>query len=408
MIINLKKMKLILPRNKVNYKVIVLSKSAGIDDLICSQKKYNKNILYLNLSRFFFIKIYMKIFGIKKKKKNNFKLKGSKKLEKKYMEFLVKFLNILKTKYDFNAFIGFNFYPSENVLHKACDYTNIPFILLYKEGVATEFEKKFSIYTFKKTNFKFNGKKIAVYSDDIKQTLIKSKVINKRQVEVVGCSRLSESFNYKNKVPKDQILYYAIQKDRGLPNRFLEKYGKNFFKDLGIDTKQHLKLNWKDLHFKTLKVLKKFALNNPKINIIIKVKTGMTHDEFKYFKFPNNIKIYRFGVGHSLIKHSKVVIGWNTTAIIESIAANRFILIPYFHLKKNNLNKKYELILKLKKKNYGYSENDFYEKLNNLIFKKYNKKIIHNNLYSLKNYMGNEDNMANYRLNEFITKNLNY
>ena len=79
MILNLKKIKEVLPKKKIKYKVIVLSKSAGIDDLICSQQMYNKDTLYLNLSRSFFIQIYMTIFDIKEKKKNNFKLKRPKK-----------------------------------------------------------------------------------------------------------------------------------------------------------------------------------------------------------------------------------------------------------------------------------------------------------------------------------------
>ena len=46
---NLKRIKGIEPKNSKKFKVIVLSKSGGIDDLICSQQKYNKtlNILIL-------------------------------------------------------------------------------------------------------------------------------------------------------------------------------------------------------------------------------------------------------------------------------------------------------------------------------------------------------------------------
>ena len=47
-------------------------------------------------------------------------------------------------------------------------------------------------------------------------------------------------------------------------------------------------------------------------------------------------------------KKSKIVIGWNTTAVLEGIASNRFILIPYFHSK--NIKKKIRRInIKFKK-----------------------------------------------------------
>ena len=52
---------------------------------------------------------------------------------------------------------------------------------------------------------------------------------------------------------------------------------------------------------------------------------------------PQNIQINKFGPGHSLLIDSKIVIGWNTTSIIEGIAANRFILIPYFYKKNGGM-----------------------------------------------------------------------
>ena len=44
-ILNLRSIKQIAPNGKIKYKVIVLRKSAGIDDLLCIPK--NKNILFL-------------------------------------------------------------------------------------------------------------------------------------------------------------------------------------------------------------------------------------------------------------------------------------------------------------------------------------------------------------------------
>ena len=100
------------------------------------------------------------------------------------------------------------------------------------------------------------------------------------------------------------------------------------------------------------------------------------------------------------------MIAWNTTSIMEGIAANRFILLPYYHFKKNNFKKENELILNLKNENYGYSEKDFYKKLDYFIKKIYKKNKIYNNQYSLKHYLGNADNKASFRLNNFIRKNI--
>ena len=161
------------------------------------------------------------------------------------------------------------------------------------------------------------------------------------------------------------------------------------------------------LHLSTIKVLKDFAILNPDIQIIIKIKNGEEPNKKEYLNLPNNIQIMSFGTGHRFLKNSKIVIGWNTTSVLEGIAANRFILIPYFH-KKNLLIKKAELKLGLKKSCYVNSENDFINKLNYLIKKNYKKDKIYNNQYSLDYHLGNSDNKAGLRLNKFLKKNLNW
>ena len=69
-----------------------------------------------------------------------------------------------------------------------------------------------------------------------------------------------------------QDLYYEIQNDRGLPHRFVKQFTNNFFKNLDCHKNYNLKYNWNFLHHKTLKTLKKYAINNPETVIIIKIK----------------------------------------------------------------------------------------------------------------------------------------
>ena len=101
------------------------------------------------------------------------------------------------------------------------------------------------------------------------------------------------------------------------------------------------------------------------------------------------------------------MIGWNTTSILEGIAANRFMLIPNFY-RKSRFFKLSELKLNLKNKNYGYSENNFSKKLNFFLKKNYEPKKNYNRQSSLRYYLGNHDNKAGFRLNKFIKKNIFY
>ena len=89
------------------------------------------------------------------------------------------------------------------------------------------------------------------------------------------------------------------------------------------------------------------------------------------------------------------------------MAANRFILLPYFY-KKSKFFQESELKCGLKKENYGYSKNDFSKKLDLLLNRKYIVRNNYNNLNSLDYYLGNSKNDADLRLNEFLINNLNY
>ncbi len=310
--------------------------------------------------------------------------------------------------YPFNFFIGFNFnYRAERELHNVCHELKIPFLLMYKENVRTELQRKYQVHMLKKTNEKINVYKIAVYSDIAKKFLVDVGIIDKKKIKVVGCPRLGLSFKYKKVIPKNQIIYYAIEKYRGLPQNYIKSFGEKYFKDLKCHKLYKENYNWHKLHLKTLKILRYFAIKNPNIQILIKAKTGH-YNSSDYKNLPTNITILKMGVGHSFLKESKVVIAWNTTSILEAIAANRFILLPYFHKKNPKLKKEDELVFKLDKKNYAFTEDDFYKKLNFFIKKRYKKNNLNNKQSSLKYYLGNLDNGAGKRLDKFLKDNRVY
>ena len=333
--------------------------------------------------------------------------KKTKLKREEYKNFITKFLENLKINYKISAFVGFNFEFKEEIeFATACKKLKIPFLLLYKESVLTHIEEKYLRHSIKKLNAKFNGYKIAVYSEYAKKIFVETKFAAKKNIEVIGCSRLKKSFSFRKKTPKQQIIYYVIEPKRGLPYPFVKHYGHNFFRDLKDHRYYDSNFNWNFLNLKILKILSKFALKNPDVQIIVKIKTGQLLNMKKNLDLPNNIQFKYFGVGHKLLENSKVVIAWNTTAILEGIAANRFILLPFFHVKDKNYSKKNELELSLRKENYGYSENDFYKKLNFFMEKEYNKNKIYNNQHSLKFHLHNSDNKASLRLNKFFVNNL--
>ena len=150
-------------------------------------------------------------------------------------------------------------------------------------------------------------------------------------------------------------------------------YGDKFFKELNDHKYFDSKYNWKTLHVYIMNILREFAVKFPKTSIIIKIITGESPNAKQYLNLPKNIKVQYYGTGHKLLRDSKVIIAWNTTAILEAIAANRFILLPYFH--KKYILKKDEMLLNLKKK-IMVIQKRFFEKLVLFKKKKYSKKFL--------------------------------
>ncbi len=408
-LINLRRIKKILPKKKHKYKIIVLGKLAGNEDLYASQIKYNKDILYYDCPRHFFKIIFKNLIKNSHLISDNKYLSNNEETEiskEYYQKYIIKLLNNLKKMFPVNAFIGFNFrYHAERELHAACTKLKIPFLVLHKESTVTEYEKKFVSKVHRNYIGRYQGKKIGVYSNDEKKELIKDKIAKKNQINVIGCSRLDKSFRLRDETPENQILYYIIDNHRGLPNRFFKIYGTKFFQKL-IDKDHTKNFSWKKQHLETLKILKDFAIKNPKVKIILKGKQGNKIDKSEYQNLPSNIKFFYGGIGHNLIHKSKIIIGLNTTALLEGIAANRFILIPFFFKKKSNFIKKCYLELKLKPKNYFYSNKDFFTKTKYFLNLKYKKYKKNNNFYSLNKYLTNTKGMASLKLNKFIRDNI--
>ena len=248
-------------------------------------RKYNKDILYYDCPRHFFKIIFKNLVKNTHLISDNRYLTNNKETETSkeyYQKFIIKLLNNLKRIFQVNAFIGFNFrYSAERELHAACTKSKIPFLVLHKESTATEYETKFISKVLRNGVGRYQGKKIGVYSYNEKKLLIKNKIANKNQINVIGCSRLDQSFKLRDKTPENQILYYIIDYHRGLPDRFFKIYGTKYFQEL-ID-KQHTKnFSWEKQHLKILRNLKNFAIKNPSVKIILKAKQGDKLNKSKY------------------------------------------------------------------------------------------------------------------------------
>ena len=251
----------------------------------------------------------------------------------------------------------------------------IKFVIILKEGINTlgakgednliSTIKYFKLYT----NNRFIGDLLFVYNDLIKEALIKSHIkgISSEKVIVSGIPRMDKYYNLA----------------------FTDKKEITFFSFSIEDKTRHLNLNSED--FKKTKILSdkyhldiiKFAILNKEYKLNIKTKSNKKYINeihklirINKLQITPNINITNKGQAYDLIKNSFLIIGFNSTTLQESMAADRKVICCDFRQ------------TKIKDQFEGY-ENvvyyfDNYEKLEQLIKTKNIKNISSNNK---KNYL---------------------
>jgi hypothetical protein len=106
-----------------------------------------------------------------------------------------------------------------------------------------------------------------------------------------------------------------------------------------------------------------------------------------------------------LIKDSKVVIGFQSSALIESIILKKPIIIPYFNLNKSEKFKK--CILKLEEFSYyAYDENSMINYLNDICINKIKFPNVDETKRKeiINHYIGNSDGKSASRLLDTLNK----
>ncbi len=391
LLINLKKMKKI--KTHINRKkIIVLSKSGGIDDLnsAYSSIAYN-DIAFYELPRNLIKEIF--IYFIKDSEYRDYytldyddKIKLRK---KEYKNFLHKVFKKLDYFWKFDACISFNlFYFAENDLPEPFQRLNKKFFVLHKESVNSLEESIINLKTYSSMNKKFNGNKIAVYCENEKNILIESKILNKNQIEITGCARTDYCYQLRDITPnQNELVYFMIENNRSVTE---------------IKSSGRL-VDWSDLIIKTNSYLKELALKNKNLKIIFKGKKNVHTVKDIPKDLPDNCFFSNTNPGHKFLKNANIVMAFNSTILFEAILANRNVLIPLFDVNKNNIEK-----LIYKSPNIFLENKDiFFSKIDELLNKRYsNRDMSKEEKECINFYLGNIDGKSGYRLRQFITNNL--
>lgn len=94
-------------------------------------------------------------------------------------------------------------------------------------------------------------------------------------------------------------------------------------------------IDWHKMVKKVNAAVMDLATTNPNVKFFFKGKTGFAEHQLEQLKeaagrnsLPNNVEFIAGGVGHEFLEKASVVIGFNTTAVLEAIAAGVPAIMP--------------------------------------------------------------------------------
>lgn len=392
--------------NKKN--IFIMPKSGGLNDLIndFNKDEYQKNkVNVFSLNRYFFSSIWHHLNikysskDIKNKSKHNKKALLYRSSLRKIMKYYLKY-------YKIDLFITFNFYDLEFEFLEILNDFQVKTLIYFKESLKSknnwnEITKVYgrNFYSFKNSKFFF----MAVYTENAKNAFLEAELVNINNINTVGCGRLDYSFALKNKFKpinkRFKILYYLIQNTACLPvfNGYLFLDGKKKYLD---------DLNWLNLSKRVNSFILEFAKKYQEVDIVLKSKIGFDDEQLNDFKnkLPVNLKIIKGGIGHDLLREADLVIGFNTTAIFEAIAACKpTINLNFTDSYKRDLDR--FLLNDSNIFNEAKNEIDLENKILQIIKKKSNKvEITDKQRVLLKHFFGNDNGNASKDIVDYIAK----
>lgn len=236
--------------------------------------------------------------------------------------FMLSLLPKLQSRLKFDAILSANFhYSSQQELCRAARELNIPFFVLYKEGLVTPEWTTQVIEKYRACQF--IGTRVLFFNKHIRNAFLEGKIkgFNPDNTRVVGTPRMDKYFREKTSPRKpNQYLLFAFEP--------MEQFK---FINLRPGVKEELYRRSEIFHLKVMK----FIVENPELSLIIKVKAPKNQRSYvetmikkEFGEIPQNLTFTASGSPCEMIKDSAVIFGCNSLALIEACIMDRPIIIP--------------------------------------------------------------------------------
>lgn len=224
-------------------------------------------------------------------------------------------------------------YFAEREMAAACTQVGLPFVALHKESLRTVAQRPRYEAALRDHVGPFTGSAIAVYNDDERASQLRAGVASNDQITVIGCARIDEMHAMRRRArPPGQptVTYFAIDPFAGTRQFTPDAIARHTHRPSSYQTVASEPPRWDDVARLTEEALLELAEEQPDLRLILKIKLGRSHqvDARLSGPLPANVEMVRGDLAAPYIERSSVVVGLNTTALTEAVAAGRRVVVP--------------------------------------------------------------------------------
>ena len=258
-----------------------------------------------------------------------------------YRQFLVEMWQHFQTLKPIDVVLSANFgYFAQREFGAALEKCGTPFMVLHKENVKSPGRVKYW-HAYYETRGEFEGRKILVYNETERDLQIAAGTSGPEKQVVTGMPRLDRLHRWRRanagidaNTAHTQVLLFSFWRKEKVTAT--ERITADRIRVDDPDG-EWAAFGWSELCEKTHRAVVQAARMRPNARFVIKTKahSRRVDDIWEILRqadgpLPDNLEVISGGDPFPLLIGSTVVIGFNTTALLEALAAGKPVIVPNF------------------------------------------------------------------------------
>lgn len=234
-------------------------------------------------------------------------------------------------------------YCAEREFAAMLEEAGTPFVAIHKENVRPPRRVEYWRHLYKERRGPFTGRKVLVYNDIERRLQIESGVAPPDRIVITGMPRLDRIHRWRREHAgpsgartKPQVLFFAFARQEKL-TAIQRKPSAGVAGNMEAMDGDWGKLGWTELGEGAHRAMVELARRRPDITVVVKTKgQRRKKDDILLMlqsaadTLPPNLKLVTGGDPFALMTESRVVVGFNTTGLLEAIAAGKPVVVPWF------------------------------------------------------------------------------